>query len=381
MLIKNCRMIIDGEEQFKDILVENEKIVSIEDDLSGVSSNEIINAAGNYVISGIIDPHVHMRDPGMTHKEDFTTGSMACAKGGITTFFDMPNTVPNTITEETLLEKKELQKGKSYVDYGFWFGGSKADNHEEVKKVQDKVIATKVFMNVSTGNMLVEDEKVLEDIFKNSKLVGVHAEGEMIPKAISLSEKLDVPVYLCHLSTKEDVQYVREAKKKGLKVYGEVTPHHLFLNVSDVEKNPLLRMKPELKTKEDNEALWEGILDGTIDTIGTDHAPHRIEEKKAKLTFGIPGAENSLEMMLKAVRCDKISLGCKRLVRYKSCRPAICVDAGGCHPAIAAMGYFRGVCPILEPGEKITDSDGIRSLGREVTPLRNGRNQCSDLIC
>ena len=308
MLIKNCRMIIDGEEQFKDILVENEKIVSIEDDLSGVSSDEIIDAAGNYVISGVIDPHVHMRDPGMTHKEDFTTGSMACAKGGITTFFDMPNTVPNTITEEALLEKKELHKGKSYVDYGFWFGGSKADNHDEVKKVQDKVIATKVFMNVSTGNMLVEDEKVLEDIFKNSKLVGVHAEGEMIPKAISLSEKLDVPVYLCHLSTKEDVQYVREAKKKGLKVYGEVTPHHLFLNVSDVEKNPLLRMKPELKTKEDNEALWEGILDGTIDTIGTDHAPHRIEEKKAKLTFGIPGAENSLEMMLKAVRCDKISL-------------------------------------------------------------------------
>lgn len=308
MLIKNCRMIIDGEEQFKDILVENEKIVSIEDDLSGVSSDEIIDAVGNYVISGIIDPHVHMRDPGMTHKEDFTTGSMACAKGGITTFFDMPNTVPNTITEETLLEKKELQKGKSYVDYGFWFGGSKADNHDEVKKVQDKVIATKVFMNVSTGNMLVEDEKVLEDIFKNSKLVGVHAEGEMIPKAISLSEKLDVPVYLCHLSTKEDVQYVREAKKEGFKVYGEVTPHHLFLNVSDVEKNPLLRMKPELKTKEDNEALWEGILDGTIDTIGTDHAPHRIEEKKEKLTFGIPGAENSLEMMLKAVRCDKISL-------------------------------------------------------------------------
>lgn len=308
MLIKNCRMIIDGEEQFKDILVENGKIVSIEDDLSGVSSDEIIDAAGNYVISGIIDPHVHMRDPGMTHKEDFTTGSMACAKGGITTFFDMPNTVPNTITEEALLEKKRLHKENSYVDYGFWFGGSKADNHEEVKKVQDKVIATKVFMNVSTGNMLVEDEKVLEDIFKNSKLVGVHAEGEMIPKAISLSEKLDVPVYLCHLSTKEDVQYVREAKKKGLKVYGEVTPHHLFLNISDVEKNPLLRMKPELKTKEDNEALWEGVLDGTIDTIGTDHAPHRIEEKKAKLTFGIPGAENSLEMMLKAVRCDKISL-------------------------------------------------------------------------
>lgn len=308
MLIKNCRIIIDGIEKIKDIFIENGKIVSIEDDLSGKNSDKIIDAAGNYVLPGIIDPHVHMRDPGLTHKEDFTTGSMACAKGGITTFFDMPNTIPNTITKEALSEKKESHKGKSYVDYAFWFGGSRTDNHEEVKNVQNEVIATKVFMNVSTGNMLVEDDRVLEEIFKNSKLVGVHAEGEMVKKAIELSEKTDVPVYLCHLSLKEEVEYVREAKKKGLKVYGEATPHHLFLNVSDVEKNPLLRMKPELKTKEDNEALWEGILDGTIDTIGTDHAPHRIEEKKEKLTFGIPGAENSLEMMLKAVRCDKISL-------------------------------------------------------------------------
>lgn len=308
MLVKNCKLIINGVEEIMDILIENEKIVSIGKNLSGTISDEIIDAEGNYVISGVIDPHTHMRDPGLTHKEDFTTGSMACAKGGITTFFDMPNTVPNTITEKALLEKKESHKNKSYVDYGFWFGGSKADNHEEVKKVQDKVVATKVFMNVSTGNMLVEDEKVLENIFKNSKLVGVHAEGEMVEKAISFSEKTNVPLYLCHLSTKEDVECVRKAKEKGLKVYGEVTPHHLFLNVDDVEKNPLLRMKPELKTKEDNEALWKGILDGTIDTIGTDHAPHRIEEKKAKLTFGIPGAENSLEMMLKAVRCGKISL-------------------------------------------------------------------------
>ena len=307
MLIKNCRLIIDGIEQIKDILIENEKIVSIENDLSKISSDEIIDAEGNYVIPGVIDPHVHMRDPGLTHKEDFTTGSMACAKGGVTTFFDMPNTIPNTITKDELIKKKETHKGISYVDYGFWFGGSKEDNHKEVIQVQDKVIATKVFMNVSTGNMLVEDDEILENIFRVSKLVGVHAEGEMVKKAILLSEKTNVPVYLCHLSTKEEVQVVREAKKKGIKVYGEVTPHHLFFNVDDVERNPLLRMKPELKTKEDNDALWEGILDGTIDTIGTDHAPHRIEEKQEKLTFGIPGVENSLEMMLKAVKCDKIT--------------------------------------------------------------------------
>lgn len=307
MLIKNCRVIIDGEEKIIDILAENGKIVSMEEEISAETAN-IINAEGNYVIPGVIDPHVHMRDPGLTHKEDFTTGSMACVKGGITLFFDMPNTVPNTITKEALAEKKQMHAGKSYADYAFWFGGSKADNHQEVAEVQNQVVATKVFMNVSTGNMLVEDDTVLENIFKASKLVGVHAEGDMVKKAIELSEKCDVPVYLCHLSTKEEVEYVREAKAKGLKVYGEVTPHHLFLNVEDVERNPLLRMKPELKTKEDNEALWEGILDGTIDTIGTDHAPHRIEEKKEKLTFGIPGAENSLEMMLKAVRCEKISL-------------------------------------------------------------------------
>lgn len=307
MLIRNCRLIIDGNEEIRDILAENGKIAAIEKNIEGNYEN-VIDACGNYVLPGIIDPHVHMRDPGMTHKEDFTTGSMACAKGGITLFFDMPNTVPNIITKEALEDKKKEMKNKSYVDYAFWFGGSRADNHEAVKSVQNEVIGTKVFMNVSTGNMLVEDEKALESIFRNSKLVGVHAEGEMVKKAIELSERCDVPVYLCHLSTKEEVEYVREAKKKGLKVYGEATPHHLFLNVEDVEKNPLLRMKPELKTKEDNEALWAGIIDGTIDTIGTDHAPHRIEEKKAKLTFGIPGAENSLEMMLKAVRCEKISL-------------------------------------------------------------------------
>ena len=308
MLIRNCRIIVDGKEEITNIITSNGKIAVIDNDIKGDMYENVIDARGNYLLPGVIDPHVHMRDPGMTHKEDFTTGSMACAKGGITLFFDMPNTVPNTITKEALENKKKEMIGKSYVNYAFWFGGSKADNHEIVKEVQNEVIGTKVFMNVSTGNMLVEDEKVLENIFKSSKLVGVHAEGEMVKKAIELSEKCDVPVYLCHLSTKEEVEYVREAKKRGLKVYGEVTPHHLFLNVEDVKKNPLLRMKPELKTKEDNEALWEGIIDGTIDTIGTDHAPHRIEEKKEKLIFGIPGAENSLEMMLKAVRCDKISM-------------------------------------------------------------------------
>lgn len=307
MLIKNGLVVIDGEIKFKDILIENEKIVEISDEIIK-EEEEILDAKGHYIIPGIIDPHIHMRDPGLTHKEDFETGSKACAKGGVTTFFDMPNTIPNTITEEELLKKKKDAVGRSYVNYGFYFGGSKLDNSTEVEKVKDLVVATKVFMNVSTGNMLVEDEKILENIFRASKLVGVHAEGEMVQKAIELSEKTGTPVYLCHLSTKEEVEMVRIGKKKGLKIYGEVTPHHLFLNEKDVLKNSLLRMKPELKTKEDNEALWEGIIDGTIDTIGTDHAPHKLEEKLEKLTFGIPGVEHSLEMMLKGVAGGRITL-------------------------------------------------------------------------
>lgn len=314
MLVKNGIIVRDGILNFQDVLIENGKIIEISNEIIPRENEEIIDAKGNYILPGIIDPHTHMRDPGLTYKEDLTSGSMACAKGGITTFLDMPNSVPNTITEEALHDKKNSAIGRSFVDYGFYFGGSKDNNSTEIEKVRDISVATKVFMNISTGNMLVEDEKILEDIFKVSKLVAVHAEGEMVKKAIEISEKTNTPLYLCHLSTKEEIEYLREAKKKGIKVYGEVTPHHLFLNEKYIEKNPLLRMKPELKTKEDCDSLWEGIIDGTIDTIGTDHAPHTIAEKKEKLTFGIPGVENSLEMMLKAVNSEKITIDILRTI-------------------------------------------------------------------
>jgi dihydroorotase len=268
----------------------------------------IIYADGKYALPGIIDPHTHMRDPGLTYKEDFITGSMACAKGGITTFLDMPNTIPNVTTKEELLNKKENSKNRSFVDYGFYFGGSKLDNSNEVKKTINISVATKIFMNVSTGNMLVEDEEVLKNIFENSKLVAVHAEGKMVKKAIEISEKTNTPLYLCHLSTEKEVEYLREAKERKLKVYGEVTPHHLFLNKENLKDNPLLVMKPQLKTKADNNALWKAINEGIIDTIGTDHAPHTLEEKKENTIYGIPGVENSLELMLQAVKEKKLDI-------------------------------------------------------------------------
>lgn len=319
MLLKNCRVLYHGEEDIKDILVEKGKIVKIYrcSEVEELDIDEIIDMDGNWVLPGVIDVHTHMRDPGLSYKEDFKTGSKACAKGGVTTFIDMPNTVPNTTTKEILDAKESNSKNRSYVDYGFHFGGSKLDNSEEIRKVRDRVASTKIFLNMSTGDMLVEEEKVLENLFKESKIISVHAEEEMVDKAIDLARKFRKPLYLCHLSKKSEVEKLRAAKKEGLKIYGEVAPHHLFLDSSMA--NSLLIMKPELKSKEDNEALWLGIEDGTIDTIGTDHAPHTLEEKNSKTTYGIPGVENSLEMMLKELN-KKIDM--KTLQKVMSENPA-----------------------------------------------------------
>ena len=319
MLLKNCRVLYHGEEDIKDILVEKGKIIKIYrcSEVEELDIDEIIDMDGNWVLPGVIDVHTHMRDPGLSYKEDFETGSKACAKGGVTTFIDMPNTVPNTTTKEILDAKESNSKNKSYVDYGFHFGGSKLDNSEEIKKVRDRVASTKIFLNMSTGDMLVEEEKVLENLFKESKIISVHAEEEMVDKAIDLARKFRKPLYLCHLSKKSEVEKLRAAKKEGLKIYGEVAPHHLFLDSSMA--NSLLIMKPELKSKEDNEALWLGLEDGTIDTIGTDHAPHTLEEKNSKTTYGIPGVENSLEMMLKELN-KKIDM--KTLQKVMSENPA-----------------------------------------------------------
>ena len=318
MLIKNGKILVEnGKIEKRDILIENGKIVKIDDNIMA-TQDIIVDASEKLILPGVIDVHTHMRDPGLTHKEDFESGSKACVKGGVTTFLDMPNTIPNTTTEENLKLKRELALGRCYCNFGFHFGGSREDNSEEIKKVNKYVASTKIFLNMSTGNMLVEDERVLEKLVNSSKLISVHAEGDMIKKAINLSKKYDKPFYLCHISTLEELELIRKAKKERIKIYAEVTPHHLFF--SEENRDNLLRMKPELKSKIDCEALWQGIEDGTIDTIGTDHAPHRLEEKQEKIVFGIPSIENSFEMMLKAVETGKLEL--KKLVELTSTNPA-----------------------------------------------------------
>ena len=308
-----------------EILINGEIIEKISENIEekeflNKENVKVIDIEKKLIMPGVIDVHTHMREPGITYKEDFETGSKACAKGGITTFYDMPNTVPATTTLENLLNKKELAGKKSIVNFGIHFGGSKNNNIDEIRKVLEKKEANtvKIFMNVTTGEMLIEDDEILKGIFENSELVLVHAENEMIDKAIALNQKYGKGLYVCHIPSAEELQKVIEAKKDNKlnnerhPIFAEVTPHHLFLNEeireSSERNKMLLRMKPELRKKSDNEFLWKAINEGCIDTIGTDHAPHLIEEKMEKVTFGMPGVETSLALILTAYNEGKIKL-------------------------------------------------------------------------
>ena len=308
-----------------EILINGEIIEKISENIEekeflNKENVKVIDIEKKLIMPGVIDVHTHMREPGITYKEDFETGSEACAKGGITTFYDMPNTVPATTALENLLNKKELAGKKSIINFGIHFGGSKNNNINEIRKVLEKKEANtvKIFMNVTTGEMLIEDDEILKGIFENSELVLVHAENEMIDKAIALNQKHGKGLYVCHIPSADELKKVIEAKKNNKlnnekhPIFAEVTPHHLFLNEEireNSERNKmLLRMKPELRKKSDNEFLWKAINEGYIDTIGTDHAPHLIEEKMEKVTFGMPGVETSLALMLTAYNEGKIKL-------------------------------------------------------------------------
>ena len=369
-----------------EILVNGEIIEKVSENIdeSKFENNEnvrIIDVEGKLVMPGVIDVHTHMREPGVTYKEDFATGSRACVKAGVTTFYDMPNTVPTTTTEENLLEKKKLASEKSIVNFGIHFGGSKNDNVEEIKKVlkNEEVNTVKIFMNVSTGEMLIEDDEILARVFENSKLVLVHAENEMIDKAIELNKNYGSGLYVCHIPSAEEMKKVIDAKKnskvntKEHPVYAEVTPHHLFLNTEireSTERNKmLLRMKPELREKSDNEFLWEAINRGEVDTIGTDHAPHLISEKLEKITFGMPGVETSLALMINAYNEGKISLEMIQKLMCENPAKIMKIEKRG----KLQEGYFADVIVVDTKKEWIVGIDDTIESKCGWTPYENWR--------
>lgn len=373
VLIKNARVVNEGKIKEADVFIENGVIAEIGESISPKSPDvNIYDAEGTYLLPGLIDDQVHFREPGLTHKDTIETGSKAAVAGGITSFFEMPNTLPQTTTVELLEEKFQMAAESSYANYSFMFGGTN-DNLEEILKVDPKkTAALKLFLGSSTGNMLVDDEKVLEEIFSKSPLlIAVHCEdektiqenlqeaieryGEDIPmelhpkirseeacylsssKAVALAKKTGARLHVFHLSTAKEIGLFSNKKSlKDKKITAEVCIHHLWFNDSDyAKKGTLIKWNPAVKTKKDQEALLQGLLDGHIDVLATDHAPHTKEEKKNKYTkapSGGPLVQHALPAMLQFHHQGKISL--EKIVEKMCHNPAILYQ-------IKDRGYIR----------------------------------------
>lgn len=302
------------------------------------SVDETIDATGLHLLPGVIDDQVHFREPGLTHKEDLFTASRACAKGGVTTFLEMPNTNPTTTTVERLHEKLELASSKCVVNYGFYIGAT-PENVEELKNAK-RTPGIKIFIGSSTGNLLVDDQTALEKIFAETTLpICAHCEDESTvranrealnggssfedhskirdhkaaliatKRAIDLATRHQHRFHVLHVSTQEEIQPIIEGKPW---ITAEVCPHHLFFNIDDYERlGSRIQMNPSIKTAADNEALLNALFEGKIQVVATDHAPHTLEEKDQpypKAPSGLPAVENYLALMLNQVNLGKWNL-------------------------------------------------------------------------
>jgi dihydroorotase len=361
-LIKNARIVNEGKIFSGDILIENDYIKEIATSISAKSSDvHVFDAEDNYVLPGVIDDQVHFREPGLTHKADIESESKAAVAGGITSFIEMPNTNPQTTTIEKLEEKFEIANKTSWANYSFMFGGTN-DNLDEILKVDAKnVAALKLFLGSSTGNMLVDNPKVLEKIFSSTDLlIAVHCEDEAtiqrnlkehvdkfgadIPmkyhpiirseeacylsssKAIELAKKTGARLHVFHLSTaKETNLFSNKIPLKDKKITAEVCVHHLWFTDDDYDKKgTFIKWNPAVKSQKDKEALWKALLDNRIDVIATDHAPHTLEEKNnvyTKAPSGGPLVQHALVAMLEAHHQGKIAI--EKVVEKMCHNPAI----------------------------------------------------------
>ena len=360
ILIKNAKIVNENTIFFGDVLIENEIIKQISSEIKAPENVEIINADGKYLIPGFIDDQVHFREPGLTHKANIATESRAAIAGGITTFIEMPNTVPQATTQKLLEDKFTIAAKDSYANYSFMFGGTN-DNLEELLKTDPKKVAgIKLFLGSSTGNMLVDNEEILEKIFSSTKMIiSVHCEdeatirknteefiekyGEDIPikyhpiirseeacylsssKAIELAKKTGARLHVFHLSTAKETHLFRnDIPLEEKQITSEVCIHHLWFSDKDYEeKGTHIKWNPAVKTEADRLGLWEALLDDRIDIIATDHAPHTLEEKSnkyLKAPSGGPLVQHAIVAILEKVKEGVISI--EKAVEKMSHNPA-----------------------------------------------------------
>jgi len=370
-LIKGATLVNEGQQFIADVLVKNGLIEKIGQSLSTPEAQEI-NAEGLYLLPGMIDDQVHFREPGLTHKADIFTESMAAVAGGITSFMEMPNTVPNTLTQELLADKYEIASLTSLANYSFYMGASN-DNIEEVLKTDPKnVCGIKVFMGSSTGNMLVDNEKTLENIFSKAPiLVATHCEDEATIRenlakfkeqygedltigmhplirsaeacykssslAVELAKIYQTRLHILHISTaKEIALFDNNIALKDKKITAEACVHHLWFNDQDyATKGNFIKWNPAVKNAADQAGILAGVLADNIDVIATDHAPHTLAEKQqsySQAPSGGPLVQHALPALLEMHLQGKISL--EKIVEKTAHNLAICFD-------IEKRGFIR----------------------------------------
>ena len=347
MLITNARLINEGHIHEADVLVRNGRIEKIAKSINAPAGSIVHDAQGKWLMPGMIDDQVHFREPGLTHKGHLASESAAAVAGGITSFMEMPNTVPNTTTLQALADKYALAEGRCYGNYAFHFGGAN-DNLEEIKRLKvGDCPSVKVFMGASTGNMLVDDPAVLEGIFAHSPLpILTHCEdtptikaneaaarakyGEEVPfsehwrirsheacykstaLAVSLAKKHGSRLHVLHLTTAAELAFFEAGPMEQKKITVEACVHHLFLNDSFyAERGPQIKCNPAVKNESDRLALVKAVRDGVIDIIATDHAPHTREEKAQgfwKAPSGLPLVQYALPVLLQLVERGELTL-------------------------------------------------------------------------
>jgi len=372
-LIKNANIVNEGKIFQGDVLIQNDLIAEIAESISVKNSEtQVIDADGHYLIPGMIDDQVHFREPGLTHKATIATESKAAVAGGITTFIEMPNTVPQATTIELLEEKFAIAAEDSWANYSFMFGGTN-DNLSEILKVDPtKVAGLKLFLGSSTGNMLVDDPKTLEEIFsKTNLLISAHCEdeatirenlakakaefGDHIPinqhpiirseeacyisssRAIALAKKTGARLHVFHLSTaKETGLFSNKKPLKDKKITAEVCVHHLWFTDQDyATKGTKIKWNPAVKTEKDRDGLWKALLNDKIDVIATDHAPHTLEEKDngyLEAPSGGPLVQHAVEALFEMHHRGRISV--EKLIEKIAHNPAILFE-------IKDRGYIR----------------------------------------